>query len=141
MRLGVEVSALEQDSDGVTARAASGAEERGDVLVGADGLHSVVRRTIVDGRTRYAGYTAWRGVSPVAIDSGRLTESWGVGERFGLVDLGRGRTYWFATKNAAGGPAGRARRAQGRDQAALLRLARADRRGRRGRRRGRRAAQ
>ncbi|MDQ4071906.1 MAG: FAD-dependent monooxygenase [Actinomycetota bacterium] len=100
VRLGVEVSALEQDSDGVTARAASGAEERGDVLVGADGLHSVVRRTIVDGRTRYAGYTAWRGVSPVAIDSGRLTESWGVGERFGLVDLGRGRTYWFATKNA-----------------------------------------
>jgi 2-polyprenyl-6-methoxyphenol hydroxylase-like FAD-dependent oxidoreductase len=24
----------------------------------------------------------------------------GVGERFGLVDIGRGRTYWFATKNA-----------------------------------------
>ena len=30
-------------------------------------------------------------------------ESWGVGERFGLVDSGRGRTYWFATKNAAHG--------------------------------------
>jgi 2-polyprenyl-6-methoxyphenol hydroxylase-like FAD-dependent oxidoreductase len=52
---------------------------------------------------RYAGYTAWRGVSPAPVESGRLTESWGVGERFGLVDIGRGRTYWFATKNAPEG--------------------------------------
>jgi 2-polyprenyl-6-methoxyphenol hydroxylase-like FAD-dependent oxidoreductase len=39
----------------------------------------------------------------VPVKSGRLTESWGVGERFGLVDIGRGRTYWFATKNAPEG--------------------------------------
>src|SRR5262249_12324260 len=52
---------------------------------------------------RYAGYTAWRGISPVAIEPGRLSESWGVGERFGLVDVGGGRTYWFATKNAPEG--------------------------------------
>jgi 2-polyprenyl-6-methoxyphenol hydroxylase-like FAD-dependent oxidoreductase len=37
------------------------------------------------------------------VEPGRLTESWGVGERFGLVDIGRGRTYWFATKNAPEG--------------------------------------
>jgi 2-polyprenyl-6-methoxyphenol hydroxylase-like FAD-dependent oxidoreductase len=42
-------------------------------------------------------------VSPVPVEPGRLTESWGVGERFGLVDIGRGRTYWFATKNAPEG--------------------------------------
>ena len=52
---------------------------------------------------RYAGYTAWRGVSSVPVEAGRLTESWGVGERFGLVDIGRGRTYWFATKNTPEG--------------------------------------
>ena len=103
VRLGVEVTAVEQDTDGVMARGANGTEERGDVLVGADGLNSAVRRTIVDVRPRYAGYTAWRSVSPVAVDSGRLTEAWGVGERFGLVDIGRGRTYWFATKNAPEG--------------------------------------
>ena len=39
------------------------------------------------------------------VEPGRLTESWGVGERFGLVDIGRGRTYWFATKNAPEGEA------------------------------------
>jgi 2-polyprenyl-6-methoxyphenol hydroxylase-like FAD-dependent oxidoreductase len=103
VRLGVEVSTVEQGEDGVVARSTDGSEERGDLLVGADGLSSVVRRAIADAPIRYAGYTAWRGVSSVPVEAGRLTESWGVGERFGLVDIGRGRTYWFATKNAPEG--------------------------------------
>jgi len=103
VRLGVEVAAVEPAEDGVVARCADGSEERGELLVGADGLNSVVRRAIVDPPERYAGYTAWRGVSSVSVEAGRLTESWGVGERFGLVDIGRGRTYWFATKNAPEG--------------------------------------
>jgi 2-polyprenyl-6-methoxyphenol hydroxylase-like FAD-dependent oxidoreductase len=103
VRLGVEVTAVEQDAGAVIVRAESGAEERGDLVVGADGIGSVVRRAIADAPPRYAGYTAWRGVSRVAIEPGRLSESWGVGERFGLVDIGGGRTYWFATKNAPEG--------------------------------------
>jgi 2-polyprenyl-6-methoxyphenol hydroxylase-like FAD-dependent oxidoreductase len=103
VRLGVEVTAVESGDDEVVVRDAAGNEERGDLLIGADGLSSVVRGAIADVRPRYAGYTAWRGVSPVAVEPGRLTESWGVGERFGLVDIGRGRTYWFATKNAPEG--------------------------------------
>jgi 2-polyprenyl-6-methoxyphenol hydroxylase-like FAD-dependent oxidoreductase len=103
VRLGVEVTAVEQGEDGVIARSTDGTEERGDLLVGADGLSSVVRRAIADVPIRYADYTAWRGVSSVPIEPGRLTESWGVGERVGLVDIGRGRTYWFATKNAPEG--------------------------------------
>jgi 2-polyprenyl-6-methoxyphenol hydroxylase-like FAD-dependent oxidoreductase len=103
VRLGVEVTAVEQGEDGVVARSTDGSEERGDLLVGADGLSSVVRSAIADAPIRYAGYTAWRGVSSVPVEAGRLTESWGVGERFGLVDIGRGRTYWFATKNAPEG--------------------------------------
>jgi 2-polyprenyl-6-methoxyphenol hydroxylase-like FAD-dependent oxidoreductase len=103
VRLGVEVTAVEQGENGVVARSTDGSEERGDLLVGADGLSSVVRRAIAAVPIRYAGYTAWRGVSSVPVEAGRLTESWGVGERFGLVDIGRGRTYWFATKNAAEG--------------------------------------
>jgi 2-polyprenyl-6-methoxyphenol hydroxylase-like FAD-dependent oxidoreductase len=103
VRLGVEVTAVEQDEHGVVAMSTDGREERGDLLVGADGLSSVVRRAIADAPIRYAGYTAWRGVTSVPVEAGRLTESWGIGERFGLVDIGRGRTYWFATKNAAEG--------------------------------------
>jgi 2-polyprenyl-6-methoxyphenol hydroxylase-like FAD-dependent oxidoreductase len=103
VHLGVEVTAVEQDEDRVVARAADGSEEQGDLLIGADGLRSVVRPAIADQPAHYAGYTAWRGVSQLPVEAGRLTESWGVGERFGLVDIGRGRTYWFATKNAQEG--------------------------------------
>jgi 2-polyprenyl-6-methoxyphenol hydroxylase-like FAD-dependent oxidoreductase len=103
VRLGVEVTVVEQGGDAAVVVAADGREEQGDLLVGADGLSSVVRRAIADVPIRYAGYTAWRGVSPVPVEAGRLTESWGVGERFGLVDIGRGWTYWFATKNSPEG--------------------------------------
>jgi 2-polyprenyl-6-methoxyphenol hydroxylase-like FAD-dependent oxidoreductase len=100
VRLGVEVTAIEQHADGVVAKGADGSNEQGDLIVGADGLTSVARQAIVEAPVRYAGYTAWRGVSSVPVERGRLTESWGIGERFGLVDIGHGRTYWFATKNA-----------------------------------------
>ena len=99
VRVGVEVTAVESTEDSVVARDADGNEERGDLLIGADGLSSVTRHAVANPPIRYAGYTAWRGVSFVPVDPGRLTESWGVGERFGLVDIGRERTYWFATKN------------------------------------------
>jgi 2-polyprenyl-6-methoxyphenol hydroxylase-like FAD-dependent oxidoreductase len=103
IRLGVEVTSVEQEGDTVVAIGADGSEERGDLLVGADGVNSVVRRSVADAQPRYAGYTAWRGISGWTYDPGRLTESWGVGERFGLIDIGHGRTYWFATKNAPEG--------------------------------------
>src|SRR5262249_56637067 len=121
VRLGIEVTAVEPGEDGVVARSADGSEERGDLLVGADGLSSVVRRAIADVPIRYAGYTAWRGVSSVPVEAGRLTESWGIGERFGLVDIGHGRTYWFATKN---GPEGEPDAPEGRKAELVRRFSR-----------------
>jgi 2-polyprenyl-6-methoxyphenol hydroxylase-like FAD-dependent oxidoreductase len=102
VQLGAEVASVEQTADAVVATVADGTEALGDLLVGADGLRSIVRDSIAASTPRYGGYTAWRGVSPVPIQAGRLTESWGVGERFGLVDIGS-RTYWFATANAPEG--------------------------------------
>jgi FAD-dependent urate hydroxylase len=100
VRLGAEVVALEISA----VRLADGSEERGDLVLGADGVHSVVRRALLpDAAARFAGYTAWRGVTDFSLEPGWWSESWGSGERFGLIDLGRGRTYWFATKNTAEG--------------------------------------
>jgi 2-polyprenyl-6-methoxyphenol hydroxylase-like FAD-dependent oxidoreductase len=103
VRLGVHVIAAENGQEAAVVRTEGAGEERCDLVVGADGVGSVVRSAVADVRPRYAGYTAWRGVSSVPVEPGRLTESWGVGERFGLVDIGGGRTYWFATKNAPEG--------------------------------------
>lgn len=102
IRVGAEITSVDQSGDGAVAQAADGTGERGDLLIGADGLWSLVRDRVAPAAPRYGGYVAWRGVSPVTVESGRLSESWGVGERFGLVDIGS-RTYWFATANVAEG--------------------------------------
>ncbi len=62
-RVGRRCVGFAQDSSGVTARFADGREERGDLLVGADCVDSIVRRQVVGPESaRYAGYAAWRGV-------------------------------------------------------------------------------
>ena len=109
--LGAECSGFEQDAASVTAIVADGTEERGDLLVGADGLHSTVRtRLFGPEKPRYAGYTAWRAVVepgrellPWVLPWGTGFESWGRGARFGCIHIGGGRVYWFATRNAPEG--------------------------------------
>ena len=103
VRLGAECIAFEQDAAGVTVRLADGSVERGDALIGADGLWSTVRAQLFgQAKPRYAGYVAWRGVVPFS-DQGAGFESWGRGQRFGLVPIGRGRVYWYATANVPEG--------------------------------------
>ncbi|HKW00571.1 MAG TPA: FAD-dependent monooxygenase [Vicinamibacterales bacterium] len=118
VRLGKACVGVVQDDAGVSATFADGHVARGDVLVGADGLHSAVRAALHGDRPpRYSGYTAWRGV--VSFDHAKVLpgESWGPGRRFGQIPMSDGRVYWFATDNA---PAGG--RAAAGEKAELLRL-------------------
>jgi 2-polyprenyl-6-methoxyphenol hydroxylase-like FAD-dependent oxidoreductase len=99
----------EQDENGVTAVFADGSRGEGDVLIGADGIHSTVRQ-IHHGTQplRYAGYTALRGVCSFhnqrySIEDGGGFEAWGPGKRFGFSQLGQGRAFWFAAINSAQG--------------------------------------
>ena len=103
-RLGARLERLEQDGTGVTACFEDGSDARGDLLVGADGVDSTVRRLLLaDGPPRYAGYIGWRAVT--RFDSGRViaAESWGPGSVFGLLPLAGGRLYWFGTCPAPAG--------------------------------------
>ncbi|MBO0816436.1 MAG: FAD-dependent monooxygenase [Actinobacteria bacterium] len=85
----------------------SDGESRADLVVGADGIDSVVRTSIWPDAAapRYAGYTAWRLVTP-PVPVGESCESWGRGERFGYAPLPDGRVYCWATANTAEGAAG-----------------------------------
>ena len=60
-RLGHALARVEPDAAGVTAVFAHGARERGDLLVGADGIRSTVRAQFLPAaQPVYAGYIAWR---------------------------------------------------------------------------------
>jgi 2-polyprenyl-6-methoxyphenol hydroxylase-like FAD-dependent oxidoreductase len=106
LHLGAEVEGFRQDEGGVTVYIAGG-EEHADLLVGADGLRSRVRASLLGpAKPRYAGYTAWRAVvkpGEELLPWGAGFESWGCGARFGCAHIGGGRVYWFATANATEG--------------------------------------
>jgi 2-polyprenyl-6-methoxyphenol hydroxylase-like FAD-dependent oxidoreductase len=60
-RLGKRLTRVEQDADSVTAIFADGSSERGDLLIGTDGVRSTVRAQFLPGvQPSYAGYVAWR---------------------------------------------------------------------------------
>lgn len=67
-----------------------------DVVVGADGLRSAVRRAYFGEETapRDAGFTAWRG--SVETETGWYGETWGRGRFFGITPMEPGRTNWYA---------------------------------------------
>lgn len=98
---------FEQDEQGVRVQFASGEEVQGDLLVGADGLHSVIRSQLIgSAKPRYAGYTAWRAVTcyPMSEHEAQTAfETWGAGKRFGIIPLTKGRICWFAVANAPEG--------------------------------------
>jgi len=57
---------FDQDRDGIWLRLANGERHRGDVVVGADGVHSEIRRQIGgDAKPFFSGVAAWRGLVPM----------------------------------------------------------------------------
>jgi 2-polyprenyl-6-methoxyphenol hydroxylase-like FAD-dependent oxidoreductase len=106
LRLGSACTGFERGDGRVRVELAGGGADEGDVLVGADGIHSVVRsRLFGDEQLRYSGYAAWRAVTKrlPAVSEDRFSESWGPGVRFGLVPIGGGRLYWFVADDAPDG--------------------------------------
>jgi 2-polyprenyl-6-methoxyphenol hydroxylase-like FAD-dependent oxidoreductase len=97
------VTAFAPHAGGVTVTVADTRTLEAELLVGADGLRSSVRRGLRgEEPLRYAGYTSWRGLADdVELPQfDHATESWGPGARFGIVPLGPRRAYWFAVADA-----------------------------------------
>ena len=98
---------IDLDGDGVRARFTDGRTARGSILIGADGIRSAMRDSLI-GPTppRYSGYYAYRGIAHGEFPDlpfDRTEFAVGRGAQVGFVHCGPGRVYWFATVNAPEG--------------------------------------
>ena len=100
IRVASELTAFEQDGSTVAIALASGERLEANLLIGADGLRSTVRRSLLgDGEPRYSGATCWRGVAHFEIKDGCAVDWLGEAAEFGIFPLRDGRAYWFAVRN------------------------------------------
>src|SRR5258708_11724493 len=66
VHLGRRAVGVSQSGGKVTLRFEDGGTATGDALIGADGVHSVIRRELFGGdNARFLGMIAWRGVIPI----------------------------------------------------------------------------
>ena len=82
------------DDSGVTL--AGGDHVAAVATIGADGLHSAIRRHVApESAVVDVGYTVVRGIGEHALADGLVCEAWGNDELIGAAALRDGRTYWF----------------------------------------------
>ncbi|MEU9300832.1 FAD-dependent monooxygenase [Streptomyces sp. NPDC048269] len=96
---GAAVTAVDQAGGRAVVRTSSG-DLSADVAIAADGIHSPLRHQYFPDHPglRHSGETAWRTVLPaVPGPAPEAAETWGRGERFGIVPLADGRVYVYAT--------------------------------------------
>lgn len=107
--LGARCVAITQDEMTVTARFAGGREVSGDLLVGADGIHSVVREHVAGpDRPLYSGQVSWRGLAPAAVGHAAELEArhhsfWGPRQQFVCYYVSGGRLVnWVSNTEGDG---------------------------------------
>ncbi|HSM80867.1 MAG TPA: FAD-dependent urate hydroxylase HpxO [Nodosilinea sp.] len=100
VHLGMTCVAVEQDADSATAIFDDGQRVSGDLVVGADGIHSAVRAYVVGQRVnrRYARYVNWNGL--VKADPELCAKDlWvlyvGDSKRASMMPVGGDRFYFF----------------------------------------------
>jgi 2-polyprenyl-6-methoxyphenol hydroxylase-like FAD-dependent oxidoreductase len=108
LRLGVSFIGLQQDHDGVTARFDDGSEERADLLIGADGINSTVRRELFgEIPPSFRGYTAYRGLvrfEHTLAPPHAFQQWWGRGVRLASYHVDdASRMFWMVVANARPG--------------------------------------
>lgn len=106
-RFGTTVQAVAQHGDGLEVELSDGATERADLLIGADGLHSGVRRLVFGAEPRFrVDLHHMVGAFPLArvprgLDEGSGTTFIGPRRTAAVINLGPGRSSAFFTYRSA----------------------------------------
>ena len=105
VEVGARAVHFENAADRVVLRLADGRDVEADILVGADGIDSVVRAQLHGAaEPRPGGFISWLALAPFlhpAVAEGDSVHYWGPGMRVGIHDIGHDRTYWWASMSTA----------------------------------------
>lgn len=98
--LGKKMVGLEDKADYVEVHFADGSSTQADLLIGADGTHSMTRAYVLGQQVqrRYAGYVNWNGLVEISEDlapAQQWTTYVGEGKRASLMPVADGRFYFF----------------------------------------------
>ncbi|TDZ94359.1 FAD-dependent monooxygenase [Mycobacteroides salmoniphilum] len=97
VRYGARVSNVRDGLHGTSVELSDGRSLTAAAVIGADGIGSLAAQYLNGPLSfRYSGYTAWRGISNVAIPDELAGVTMGPGIEFGHLPMPGGRTYWFA---------------------------------------------
>lgn len=100
VRFNAEIRGLREVKDKVVILHADGREEPFDAVIGADGIHSIVRDFVGAPRPiRFVGQDMCVGTTnhqPAELTRGTVSASVGIAQRFWTAALGDGRTFWYA---------------------------------------------
>jgi len=103
IHLGKVFQNFQQEQELIHTSFADGSTIDCDLLIGCDGLHSHVRRQILDDLPPvFRGYTVWRGTTralPPQLEPTTAIEIHGSGKRFGIGPVGLNRIGWWAAAN------------------------------------------
>lgn len=100
IHLGKKMVALEDDGQQVTVSFADGSTLQTELLVGADGTHSMTRAYVLGEAVerRYAGYVNWNGLVEISANlapADQWTTFVGEGKRVSLMPVADNRFYFF----------------------------------------------
>ncbi|HTW12370.1 MAG TPA: FAD-dependent oxidoreductase [Solirubrobacteraceae bacterium] len=104
VKLGETVAELEQDDRGVDVRLTDGAEGRYDLVIGADGIYSLIRKLVFpeEPAPRYTGQAVWRYNLPRPAEVTKLWMFAGRESKAGLVPLAPDLMYLLLIETPGG---------------------------------------
>ena len=97
--LGKQLVDIQQDN-GIELAFMDGSQHYSQAVVAVDGIYSTVRRCLFQENTiRKANQICWRGIMEFKLPDPfhrELNECWGLGDRFGFVQISKDKVYWYA---------------------------------------------
>lgn len=107
IKFGYAVSSVESKRDSAICHFANGESFEGDFIVGADGIHSVIREQLIGGvEFRPNDHHAFRfrsviDIDQVDVDPAAQTGIYTTGGWISVIPIGNGKAYWFGSVRGA----------------------------------------